>query len=293
MADLKRIMIASDLSPRADRALTRAVQLTTEQGAALTVLHVLEALSLTEELVHQTAAEAEKNLRQKIGVLPCQPGEAVTIRTVTGKPFVQIIQRAREETADLVVVGAHGKHFVKDLFLGTTAEKVVRKGDRPVLTVKKLVHGPYRQVLVPVDFSESARRALELALRLAPQAVFHVLHAYEGLFEGQLRLGGASTQDIVRHRQQVAKQARQEMEAFLGSVECSGKPIKRMVRHGRAPHVIDTAARRLRADLVAVGSAGRTGIPYILLGSVAEHVLREATCDVLVVRPPAFRFELP
>jgi nucleotide-binding universal stress UspA family protein len=56
--------------------------------------------------------------------------------------------------------GAHGEHFFKDLLLGTTAEKVVCKGDRPVLVVKRAAHGPYRRVLVPVDFSESDNAAL-------------------------------------------------------------------------------------------------------------------------------------
>lgn len=66
-----------------------------------------------------------------------------------------------------------------------------------------------------------------------------------------------------------------------------------MLKHGRASHVIPKTAKRVRADLVAVGTTGRTGLPYILLGSVAEHVLREAPCDVLVARTEAVRFELP
>ncbi|HXV50076.1 MAG TPA: universal stress protein, partial [Candidatus Binatia bacterium] len=59
---------------------------------------------------------------------------------------------------------------MKDLLLGTTAERVVRKGDRPVLVVKRAADAPYRRVVVGVDFSEDSRYALELALRLAPQA---------------------------------------------------------------------------------------------------------------------------
>jgi len=71
------------------------------------------------------------------------------------------------------------------------------------------------------------------------------------------------------------------------------RPVKRILKHGRAPHVITKTTKRLRADLVAVGTTGRTGLPYILLGSVAEHVLRETRCDVLVARAEDVRFELP
>jgi nucleotide-binding universal stress UspA family protein len=79
----------------------------------------------------------------------------------------------------------------------------------------------------------------------------------------------------------------------MRSIDRRRKPIRREVWNGRAGREITTVARRLRADLVAVGTAGRTGIPYILLGSVAEHVMREAPCDVLVVRSGSLRFELP
>jgi nucleotide-binding universal stress UspA family protein len=205
---------------------------------------------------------------------------------------VEIIRQGREEAADLILVGAHGADFIKDLLLGTTAEKIVRKGDRSVLVVKQAAQRPYRRVLVAVDFSDNSRRALELALRLAPQAEFHALHVYAG-FEGMLRGAGVTDAGIVRYQRQVAKEARQQMEAFLRSIDRRRKPIRREVWNGRAGREITTIARRLRADLVAVGTAGRTGIPYILLGSVAEHVMREAPCDVLAVRSRVSHFQLP
>ena len=83
------------------------------------------------------------------------------------------------------------------------------------------------------------------------------------------------------------------MAAFLSHSQCGDTPVKPVIRHGRASDLIVATAKRLRADLVVVGTIGRTGLPYILLGSVAEHVLREVNCDVLVARSEAFRFELP
>jgi nucleotide-binding universal stress UspA family protein len=289
VSSLKKILVASDLSPRAENALIRAVQVAREHEAVLTALHVLEDRSRDED---QTAATIEEALRQTLTGLSPRYDGPVTAGVVAGKPFVEIIRQAREHTADLIVVGAHGAHFIKDLFLGTTAEKIVRKGDRPVLVVKGETQGPYRRVLVPVDFSDDSRQALELALQLAPQAEFHILHAYEG-FEGRLRIGGASQSEITRYRRHLAKKARQELETFLRDVNGLDRPVKRVLKHGRASHVIPKTARRLRADLVAVGTTGRTGLPYILLGSVAEHILRETHCDVLVSRAKAVRFELP
>jgi nucleotide-binding universal stress UspA family protein len=83
------------------------------------------------------------------------------------------------------------------------------------------------------------------------------------------------------------------MKDFVRRRGLDDKSFVRLLRYGRAPQVISAIARRLRPDLVSVGSAGRTGLPYVLLGSVAEHVLREVSCDVLVARSGSLAFELP
>lgn len=289
---LERFLVATDLSSRAQKAVARAVQLAEEHEGTLTVLHVLAEEAGYEAGTQQIASKIEKDLHRKVEALSPKKDRVVTVRVLPGTPFVEIIRQGREEAADLILVGAHGKDFIKDLLLGTTAEKIVRKGDRSVLVVKQAVQRPYRRALVAVDFSDHSRHALELALRLAPQAEFHALHVYPG-FEGMLRRAGITDSRIVRYQRELAREARQQMEVFMRTIDRRRKPIRREVWNGRARREITTIARRLRADLVAVGTAGRTGVPYILLGSVAEHVMREAPCDVLVVRSGTSRFELP
>jgi nucleotide-binding universal stress UspA family protein len=289
---LKRFLIATDLSSRAEKAVGRAVQLAEEHRGTLTVLHILTRQAGYETRTQQIASKIEKDLRRKVEALAAKKSSVASVRALPGTPFVEIIRQGREEAADLILVGAHGENFIKDLLLGTTAEKIVRKGDRSVLVVKQAAQHSYRRVLVAVDFSDNSRNALELALRLAPQAEFHALHVYAGV-EGMLRGAGVTDAGIVRYQRQVAKEARQQMEVFMRSIDRRRKPIRREVWNGRAGREITRIARRLRADLVAVGTAGRTGIPYILLGSVAEHVMREVPCDVLVVRSGSLPFELP
>lgn len=290
--DLKRLLAATDLSPRAEKAIARAAQVADEHGATLTVLHVLPGAAGYEARNQQIALKIEEDLRREVETLFPHRDRTATINVVTGTPFVEIIRRAREESDDLIFVGAHGAQFIKDLLVGTTAEKIVRKGDRSVLVVKQAPRRPYRRVLVPVDFSDESREALELALRLAPHARFHVLHAYRGI-EGRLWRSDFTHDEVMSYRSQLRNEKRQEMKVFLRGIDCAGKPIRQMLRHGQAPHVITAVARHLHADLVSVGTVGRTGLPYILLGSVAEHVLREASCDALVVRSGASSFQLP
>jgi nucleotide-binding universal stress UspA family protein len=292
MVEIKRILVATDLSPRADRALDRAVQLAAAQAAKLTVLYVQEEL-LLKKWTEQSLREVRKKLRQKSKAWYQQNNLTATIRTIVGKPFVEIIRRARTEKADVVLVGAHGEHFLRDLFLGTTAEAVIRKGDRTVLVVKQPPHGLYQRVLVPVDFSDASRQALEAAFALAPVAEFHVFHATGAVFEEQLRLGGLSESDIIRHRRRAVVDARQDMERFLRGVDCGTRHVRSQVQSGRAVPGISQAVAQLGADLVALGTRGRSDLPYTLLGSVAQLLLREMPCDVLLARPAHFHFELP
>jgi nucleotide-binding universal stress UspA family protein len=289
---LKRFLIATDLSSRARKAVARAVQLAEKHEGTLTVLHVLAGKAGYKARTQEIASKIEEDLRREVEALSSKKDRVATVRVLPGTPFVEIIRQGREKGVDLILVGAHGEDFIKDLLLGTTAEKIVRKGDRSVLVVKHAAQRPYRRVLVAVDFSDHSRHALELALRLAPQAEFHALHVYSA-FEGTLRRAGVTDSGIVRYQRQVAKEARQQMELFMRGIDRRRQPIRREVWNGQARREINTIARRLRADLVAVGTAGRTGVPYILLGSVAEHVMREASCDVLVVRSGTSRFELP
>lgn len=290
-SSVKRMLVATDFSRRAEIALRRAAQIVHEQGTTLSLLHVTDADMGDDTDTRSLTSGTEEKLRQQIDkYLPNQAGGSV--RVATGKPFVEIIRGARDEEAELVVLGAHGEHFLKDLLLGTTAEKVVRKGDRPVLVVKRAAHGSYRRVVVGVDFSEDSRHAFELALRLAPQAEFHAVHVYPG-YASQLKRAGVPAAEVTRRLRPLVEEARENMEAFLRSIDYGGRAIRQILWDGRAHQEITTLAKRLRAELVAVGTTGRTGLPYVLFGSVAEHVLREASCDTLVARAKAGHFELP
>jgi nucleotide-binding universal stress UspA family protein len=296
MEPLKRMLVASDLSPRAEHALARATLLAREHEAALTVLHVVEPAPpaglegwpfLPAEIEAQAAAEASAALEARLAGVPAH------IRTRTGKAFVEIIEQARADDCDLIVLGAHGRAFLRDLLLGTTAERVIRKGDRPVLAVKKPAKGPYRRVTVLVDFSKTAQRALAFATRLAPAARFQLMHAYEIWYEGKLRTGGTTSEQIEQLHREYEQKAREQMQASARAAGLDPGTVGYIIRHGYPPTMITHALSENRADLVALGTRGLSGLRYVLLGSVAEHVLRESPCDVLVAHPPATEAATP
>jgi nucleotide-binding universal stress UspA family protein len=254
----------------------------------VTVLHVIE----DEYEDEQAEMRIEENLRRNVRNLFHEPAGKADVRITKGKAFLEIIRQARRQSAELTVVGAHGEEYIKDLLIGTTAEKIVRKGDRPVLIVRRQAREPYRRILIAVDFSDTSRDALQFALRVAPRAQVRVLHVCLGL-EAQLTRAGLPSSEIVRYRRRATNVARGQLDRFLAKIDCGGRAIRREVVTGRARHEIVRFAQSIHPDLIVVGTAGRTNLPYILLGSVAEHVMREASCDVLVVRRNRAHFRLP
>lgn len=294
MARLRRLLVATDLSPGAGRALARSVELAARHGARLTVLHVVEG-GPAAPMLEARVRVAQADLRLEVDPLllrfarPEPP--RVDVRVVPGRDFEAIIAEARATEADLVVLGAHGAHTVRDLFVGTTAERVLRLGSCPVLVVRKVPRNSYRCVLVPVDFSEHSRLALDLALDIASGATVHVLHVPDVGLEPALRQTGATEAELEGYRRERIAAGEGDLARFLEAAREATDPARDRVRvevlleAGRPAAAIPALVRRLRADLVVMGTRGRTASPRVLLGSVTEHVLRDARCDVLAVRP--------
>lgn len=305
MSRLTKILAGSDLSEWAELALQRAALLAGQLGSSLSLLHVVDNAelmkvrhierlgesrqALTELLINEAKAE----LDERAATLADQHAINISVHVQRGKDFVEIIRWARQEGDELIVLGAHGQSYSRDCLLGTTLERVVRKGDRPVLVVKNMPRGVYQRVLVAVDFSIHGQHALEWAMRLAPDAEFHVLHVYNLWYEDRLRKQGASEQDISDLHREESREHRDELDRFLTCCKIDRARVRPLVRSGYPGPTIAAEASRLDVDLVAIGTHGMSGLLYVLLGSVATHVLRETGCDVLAVRPAITQFGVP
>lgn len=296
MNHLNTLLAATDLSWYARRAETRAAMLAREMGSeSLDLLHVIGNLALESlrHIVSQTPQETEqrlldsarKQMNEAARNLAEKHGIPIMTTLAIGRAHLEIVRHAESIDAGMVVLGAHGGNFVRELFLGSTAEKVLRKHARPVLIVKREPQGPYQRVLVPVDFSEASRLALELALRIAPHAHITVLHAFEVPFEGKMHYAGVSDETIQSYRATAREQANQAMRQFVSAAGASAGSVPPVVEFGYAPTVIREKADALDPDLIVMGKHGQSGWEEMLLGSVTKHVILDAGCDVLVVCP--------
>ncbi|SEA07701.1 universal stress protein [Nitrosospira multiformis] len=181
MEKIRRILIATDFSPRGERAVQRAALLAPEHAAELYLLHVLPALPLEvfKHLIAETPLETEQRLYNpaKIALqnradMLASRGIRVKHHVAIGRAHLEINRYAQSHHADLIVIGDQGESFAREFFLGTTASKTLRTGHHPLLIVKQEPRDEYKHVLVPVDFSKNSLNALEMALKAVMDASF-------------------------------------------------------------------------------------------------------------------------
>ena len=182
---------------------------------------------------------------------------------------------------------------LRDLFLGSTAERVIRRGQLPVLAGRRRPDGLYRRPLLALDMDQAAHEVLALALRMLPppRPQIGLVHAYDVPYHGLSypSLSPEQSQENRYHyRQKALHELARAVATALAELKASpdhGLSWKPHVRYGSPRTVIPDAVTKTRADLVMLGTHARAGIAHALLGTVAGDVLREVPCDVLVVPP--------
>lgn len=172
---IKHILVATDFSETSDFAISRAVEIAKATKANLTMIHVVQREFLDKVLetiipkdILQTPEEYTSTLIiEKIHALSPHKINIDHVIISKGKPAFKILQFARRNKIDLLIMGAHGKYSIRDSFVGTTAEYIAERTPCPVLIVKNLPRKPYHKILVPVDFSDASKNALNTQLCLA------------------------------------------------------------------------------------------------------------------------------
>ena len=298
---MTRILLATDFSDGAACAQDYAIYLASHWGATLEVLHVIEtphrSSAEAESLaaVVQARAEAARQLEQVRDDL-VRRGVSVKVRLVLGNPAEHIGLAAKDKGAELVVLGVQGRTNLLYGLIGSTAERVVTEGPCPVLAVPGLreeagrpsaagrqVH--IRHILAPLDFSSPSLDAVEYAIQLANGlgATVTLMHVLEPVCY-DLDCGLGVVEQEARKRDHWNRQL-SELQTLVTSfglaadVEISG---------GIASDAILASALRHHSDLIVMGTHGRRGLSMERFGSVAEAVLRRATCPVLTVKQPKF-----
>ena len=286
----KKVLCATDFSPGADVALQAAVQLVKQTGGELVLFHAWHMV-LPLGLYNAPAEVGSIGLDNarvaiaKTEVLARQLGAPkVSSHVVPGSAWPQIVAAAEvDPTIDVIVVGTHGRTGLARVVMGSVAENVVRHATCSVFVVRPdYVAGPIHNILCPTEFSDVSRDAFDVATELA--AAYHarltVMHVVDGLDHVVEPTAMTLAQDIETRVD--AELDRWRARALARAPELH---VGRRARFGRPGAEILRVLEDSDFQLLVVGSHGRTGVPRLVLGSVAEKLVRHAPCPVLVVRP--------
>jgi nucleotide-binding universal stress UspA family protein len=282
----ERLLLATDLSARCDRALDRAAQLAGEWGAELIALNVQEAPTAPDQMLSWAAGEDDES-RNRAARLQLQRDLAgldvrVDVRTARGGEVPAIIREtATDSGSGLVVTGIARSEPFGRFLLGSTVERLARTLPMPLLVVRNRARGSYRRIVVATDFSDSSRHALHAAARLFPGRELILYHAY------QLPLAGITGGTTPAHTGQEIETG--ECATFLAASDLPADARSRLrvvVGQGALETALCQYVRDQEVDLVVMGTHGRSGLLEVLLGSSAARLLDWLPCDTLIVREP-------
>lgn len=268
---LNRILVATDGSDFSAGAIRTGTALAKARGARLIGMSVALYNPEYSTLVPNLGEEAEKRAREALRSFIEEAGAGVeTVTVEAGDPSQGILEGAREHSADVIVMGRRGKRGLARMMVGDATAKVIGHANCAVLVAPRAARLWEKRILLATDGSEHSEAAAGAAGHLAKQAGLPV-----------------TVVSVVTGSHSAARRAEAE-RAVAGKVERlkeMGVAAEGRVIEGRPDEAIVKAAEDAGADLIVMGSHGRTGLTKILLGSVAERVIGQTTAPVLVVKP--------
>lgn len=289
----RTILAATDLSAQAKLVIPYAFKLALLLNLRLIVLHVVEAPPEFEQWspaarrsLHSLKTKALLELGRMVR-LANEYGLTADYKLLVGIPGDSILEVAHSSHVACIVMGTHGKTGWDRLRLGSVAESTLRQAPCPVLTVRAstathILANPYRlnvsRLLVATDFSASSKAVLRTTVVLAKRLNARVvlLHAAEpsgSLQSEPLRIDDLSRKRYAQQFRKIISASRMD-DVITDQVVITGNPVQ----------VILGQAKHQKADLIILGTQGRRGMKRLMLGSVAEAVVRRASCPVFTVR---------
>lgn len=298
---IKTMLVPLDFSVASMQALDYAIPFAEQFHAAIHLLYVHEKdheFSPSEGASQVLFESAEARTRLRLADVQHEhplPFHAEDCHVQFGRAHRKTCELARKLDADLIVIASRGRTGLPRVLLGSTAERIVRHAPCPVLVTRQRTPefdasnsqpseypAKIRSILVPVDFSDLSIKAVEYAAAIA-RAFEAQLHLFHANFPHDYVVMDRAVHDPapIQHAEMAA--AREQMEKIARMKSLRGVACETAVHSGYPIQEICGAIQRTKADLVVTATHGLTGLKHVLIGSVAEHVIRCADCPVLIL----------
>jgi len=269
--NFERIMLATDGSEYSEGAVRVAIEMTRRHNAKLLILSIAiyspEYASLVPDL-EEIATEKAQAIVQKTVEQARGTNYEVVVK-LANDPYRGIVEAAEEQRADIIVMGRRGRRGLARLMVGDATAKVVGGAPCAVLVVPKSANIWDKRIMVATDGSRYGDAATLVAAAVAKGKSYPLT---------------AVSAVVASHSAERRSEAEAAVQRVKDGLVGSGIEVSGIVEEGRPEQVIIAKARETGADLIVMGTHGRTGMDRILLGSVSERVIGQAECPVLLVR---------
>ena len=282
------ILVASDFSPRSDRALRRAMLLAKQTGSALTLLHVVapgdpgEIIEAKAAAAHATLAATARTLREVDAV-------GATSQVRIGHVAETIAAVAVETGAGVIVLGPPRRRW-SDVFTGSTADRVIRAAAIPVLIARQPPAAAYSRAMLAMDFEPVSRLAAHAAghLQLISRSTISVVHVLDAAARDPVQAPLARQASLDAATRRAWRQTRHRLHALVEALPIAIRRARIVAPAGSIASTLLDCVAQEAADVIVTGTRNRErmSLGRLLEGSVAQDLARASPRDVLIVPEP-------
>ncbi|MCU4674525.1 universal stress protein UspE [Catenovulum sp. 2E275] len=303
MNNLNKILAVIDPADEAQKSLKRAVELAKKTGASVTALLVVYDFSY--EMTTMLSGDERELMRRSMieertawldEVLTPYAGQVQQLHSLVewhNRPFETIIQHTLKDNFDLIVKATHKHHLLHSVIFTPTDWHLIRKAPAPVLLVKDHAWPENGQIIAAINAANEEKHHKDLNQNIIKTAQLfasylhsdtYLLNCYPGT---PVNLTVELPEfDPTQYRQAIRQH--HQTSALQYAKQFSIAEDKCMVKEGLPESIINDVAKEIDAELIVIGTVGRTGLSAALLGNTAEHLLDAANCDVLAIKPEGF-----
>jgi universal stress protein E len=279
---IKKILLAHDFSKSSNNVVTTAMELAKVFHSEIVPIHILPDDVVTEKVKSLLEETATKKLQETIDHLKSEGVKAGEPILAFGSPHEKIVEAAVDTNANLIVIGSGVNKKGKKFLLGTTTERIIQKSEKPVFVEKEDVPLKVKHILCPVDFSDTSKRALRNAITMAYR--FKAELSILSVCELQGSAWFTSKEDREAENDKRCTEHSNKFDNFLKGFNLSDLKWNKETRRGNPAEEILSAVSEKEIDLLVMGTAGKTGLSRLVIGSVTEKVIREVPCSFLTMK---------
>jgi nucleotide-binding universal stress UspA family protein len=290
--NIKKILVPSDFSESANRAIDQAIYFATANNAEITILHARVMYEDNPEKLPELEDRELKREEELLKKLKIDTNRHIEINikheVIRGfSVHSALLAYINSNEFDLILIGTHGRSKINQFLLGSVAEKVVRYAPYPVITVPPTsrIDNKYRKIVIPYDFSEHAHLALKNAAFFIKDSdsKIEILYVLEDKYEPLL--DGFEQQSVFESMPFIKKKAKEKLAKTIAELPQPGKITYNFTLKTGTPHKeITQYVKEVDADLVIMATHGLVGIDRFILGSTTERVIRSVNAQILSLK---------